>query len=85
MIERKKRKIRIGRVVSNRMQKTIEVAVQRLLRHPVYQKTIKKSSKLYAHDEKGECQIGDLVKVMETRPLSKLKRWRLLEIVEKAK
>jgi len=85
MIERKKRKIRIGRVVSNRMQKTIVVAVQRLLRHSVYQKTIKKSSKLYAHDEKGECQIGDLVKVMETRPLSKLKRWRLLEIIEKAK
>ena len=84
-MDRKKRKIRIGRVVSNRMQKTIVVAVQRLLRHPVYQKTIKKSSKLYAHDEKGECQIGDLVKVMETRPLSKLKRWRLLEIVEKAK
>ncbi|HEX9912294.1 MAG TPA: 30S ribosomal protein S17 [candidate division Zixibacteria bacterium] len=85
MIERKRRKIRIGRVVSNRMQKTIVVAVQRLLRHSVYQKTIKKSSKLYAHDEKGECQIGDLVKVMETRPLSKLKRWRLLEIIEKAK
>ncbi len=85
MMERKRRKIRIGRVVSNRMQKTIVVVVQRLLRHSVYQKTIKKSSKLYAHDEKGECQIGDLVKVMETRPLSKLKRWRLLEIVEKAK
>jgi small subunit ribosomal protein S17 len=85
MMDRKKRKIRIGRVVSNRMQKTIVIAVQRLLRHSVYQKTIKKSSKLYAHDEKGECQIGDLVKVMETRPLSKLKRWRLLEIVEKAK
>jgi len=75
----------MGRVVSNRMQKTIVVAVQRLLRHPVYQKTIKKTSKLYAHDEKGECQIGDLVKLIETRPLSKLKRWRLLEIVEKAK
>ncbi len=84
-MERKRRKIRIGRVVSNRMQKTIVVAVQRLLRHPVYQKTIKKTSKLYAHDEKGECQIGDLVKLIETRPLSKLKRWRLLEIVEKAK
>ena len=75
----------MGRVVSNRMQKTIVVAVQRLLRHPVYQKTIKKTSKLYAHDEKRECQIGDLVKLIETRPLSKLKRWRLLEIVEKAK
>jgi small subunit ribosomal protein S17 len=85
MAERRKRKVRIGKVVSNRMQKTIVVAVKRLLRHPVYQKTIKKTSKLYAHDEKNECQIGDLVKVMETRPLSKLKRWRLLKIVEKAK
>ncbi|MDP3024465.1 MAG: 30S ribosomal protein S17 [candidate division Zixibacteria bacterium] len=85
MAERKKRKVRIGKVVSNHMQKTIVVAVQRLLRHPVYQKTIKKTSKLYAHDEKNECQIGDLVKVMETRPLSKLKRWRLLKVVEKAK
>ena len=85
MAERKKRKVRIGKVVSNRMQKTIVVAVKRLLRHPVYQKTIKKTSKLYAHDEKNECQIGDLVKVMETRPLSRLKRWRLLKVVEKAK
>ena len=85
MSERKKRKIRIGRVISNRMQKTALIAVERLLRHPRYQKTIKRTSKLYAHDERGECQIGDLVKVMETRPLSKLKRWRVLEIVEKAK
>jgi len=85
MAERKKRKVRIGRVVSNRMQKTIVVAVKRSLRHPVYQKTIKRTSKLYAHDEKNECQIGDLVKVMETRPLSRLKRWRLLKVVEKAK
>jgi len=85
MAERKKRKVRIGRVVSNRMQKTIVVAVKRSLKHPVYQKTIKRTSKLYAHDEKNECQIGDLVKVMETRPLSRLKRWRLLKVVEKAK
>jgi small subunit ribosomal protein S17 len=85
MAERKKRKVRIGRVVSNRMQKTIVVAVKRSLRHPVYQKTIKRTSKLYAHDEKNECQIGDLVKVMETRPLSRLKRWRLLKVVEKTK
>jgi small subunit ribosomal protein S17 len=85
MAERKKRKIRIGRVVSNRMQKTIVVAVKRSLKHPVYQKTIKRTSKLYAHDEKNECQIGDLVQVMETRPLSRLKRWRLLKVVEKAK
>jgi small subunit ribosomal protein S17 len=85
MAERKKRKVRIGKVVSNRMQKTIVVAVKRSLRHPVYQKTIKRTSKLYAHDEKNECQIGDLVEVMETRPLSRLKRWRLLKVVEKAK
>jgi len=85
MTERKKRKVRIGRVVSNRMQKTTVVAVERLLRHPVYQKTIKKTSKLYVQDEKNECQIGDLVKVIETRPLSRLKRWRVLEILEKAK
>lgn len=85
MVERKKRKVRTGRVVSNRMQKTIVVAVKRSLKHPVYQKTIKRTSKLYAHDEKNECQIGDLVQVMETRPLSRLKRWRLLKVVEKAK
>ncbi len=85
MSERRKRKVRIGRVVSNRMQKTVVVAVERLLRHSTYQKTIKRTSKLYAHDEKNECQIGDRVKVMETRPLSKLKRWRVLEVVEKAK
>ena len=85
MAERKKRKVRIGRVVSNRMQKTIVVAVKRSLKHPVYGKTIKRTSKLYAHDEKNECQIGDLVQVMETRPLSRLKRWRLLKVVEKAK
>jgi len=85
MAERKKRKVRVGRVVSNRMQKTIVVAVKRSLKHPVYQKTIKRTSKLYAHDEKNECQIGDLVEVMETRPLSRLKRWRLLKVVEKAK
>jgi small subunit ribosomal protein S17 len=85
MAERKKRKVRIGKVVSNRMQKTIVVAVKRSLSHPVYQKTIKRTSKLYAHDEKNECQIGDLVEVMETRPLSRLKRWRLLKVVEKAK
>jgi len=85
MAERKKRKVRTGRVVSNRMQKTIVVAVKRSLRHPVYGKTIKRTSKLYAHDEKNECQIGDLVQVMETRPSSRLKRWRLLKVVEKAK
>ena len=67
------------------MQKTAVVAVERLLRHSTYQKTIKRTSKLYAHDEKNECQIGDRVKIMETRPLSRLKRWRVLEIIEKVK
>ncbi len=85
MAERRKRKVRVGTVVSNRMQKTIVVAVKRSFKHPVYQKTVKRTSRLYAHDEKNECRIGDTVKVMETRPLSRLKRWRLFSIVEKAK
>lgn len=67
------------------MQKTIVVAIDRLLRHPRYNRVIKRTSKLYAHDEKNQCQIGDKVKVMETRPLSKLKRWRVAEILKKAK
>jgi len=67
------------------MQKTIVVAIDRLLRHPRYNRVIKRTSKLYAHDEKDQCQIGDKVKVMETRPLSKLKRWRVVEVMEKAK
>ena len=67
------------------MQKTIVVAIDRLLRHPQYNRVIKRTSKLYAHDEKNQCQIGDKVKVMETKPLSKLKRWRLVEVLEKAK
>ncbi|HEX7402083.1 MAG TPA: 30S ribosomal protein S17, partial [candidate division Zixibacteria bacterium] len=77
-------KVREGMVVSNRMQKTIVVAVERHFRHPRYEKIIRRTSKLYAHDEKNECQIGDKVKVMETRPLSRLKRWRLVEVVKKA-
>ena len=84
-MERKKRKTKVGRVVSNKMQKTIVVAIDRLLRHPQYNRVIKRTSKLYAHDEKNQCQIGDKVKVMETKPLSKLKRWRLVEVLEKAK
>jgi len=80
---RNKRKVRIGRVVSSKMDKTIIVLVERLGRHPRYQKVMEKSSKFYAHDEKNECQIGDKVRIMETRPLSKLKRWRLVEILEK--
>jgi small subunit ribosomal protein S17 len=84
-VERNKRKVREGRVISNRMDKTIVVAVERLFRHPRYEKIIRRTSKLYAHDDKNECQIGDKVKVMETRPLSKLKRWRLLQVLEKAR
>jgi small subunit ribosomal protein S17 len=83
-VERNKRKVREGRVISNRMNKTIVVAVERYFRHPQYEKVIRRTSKLYAHDDKNECRIGDKVKVMETRPLSKLKRWRLWEILKKA-
>ena len=79
------RKTRIGKVVSNKMDKTITVAVERRLIHPVYKKFVKKTMTLKAHDEQNTCQEGDIVKVMETRPLSKTKRWRLVEIVEKAK
>ena len=84
-MERNKRKVREGWVVSNRMDKTIVVAVERRFRHPRYEKIIRRTSKLYAHDDKNECTIGDKVKVMESRPLSKLKRWRLVQVLEKAK
>lgn len=84
-MDRNKRKTRVGWVISNKMQKTIVVAIDRLLRHPQYNRVIKRTSKLYAHNEKNQCQIGDKVSVMETRPLSKLKRWRLVEVLEKAK
>jgi small subunit ribosomal protein S17 len=84
-VERNKRKTREGLVVSNRMNKTIVVAVERQFRHPRYEKIIRRTSKLYAHDDSNQCQIGDKVKVAETRPLSKLKRWRLVEVLEKAK
>ena len=79
------RKTRIGMVVSNKMDKTISVAIERKVAHPVYKKYFKKTTKLMAHDEKKECNIGDKVKIMETRPLSLKKRWRLVEIIEKAK
>jgi small subunit ribosomal protein S17 len=85
MEQRTLRKTRIGVVVSNKMQKTITVAIERRVSHPIYKKYFKKTTKLMAHDEKGECQIGDKVKIMETRPLSLKKRWRLVEVVEKAK
>jgi small subunit ribosomal protein S17 len=82
---RNSRKVIIGKVVSNKMQKTIVVSVERKVMHPKYGKFIKMTSKFKAHDEKDECGINDIVKVMETRPLSKDKRWRLVEIIEKAK
>ena len=79
------RKTRIGRVVSDKMDKTVVVAVQEHYRHPVYKKVMRSTYKLKAHDENNECRVGDKVLVMETRPLSKDKRWRIVEIVEKAK
>ena len=85
MEERNLRKTRTGIVTSDKMDKTITVAVERKVKHPIYGKFVKKTTKFHAHDEKGECTIGDVVKIMETRPLSKTKRWRLVEIVEKAK
>ena len=85
MEERNLRKTRIGIVVSDKMDKTITVAIQDHVRHPLYNKIVKKTYKLKAHDENNECKIGDKVKVMETRPLSKDKRWRLVEIMERAK
>ncbi|MDE7326428.1 MAG: 30S ribosomal protein S17 [Lachnospiraceae bacterium] len=85
MEERNLRKTRIGKVVSDKMDKTIVVAVVDNVKHPLYGKIVKRTYKLKAHDEKNECKMGDRVKVMETRPLSKDKRWRLVEIVEKAK
>jgi small subunit ribosomal protein S17 len=83
--ERNLRKTRTGKVVSDKMDKTITVAVEDHVKHPLYGKIVKKTYKLKAHDENNECKVGDTVKVMETRPLSKDKRWRLVEIVEKAK
>ena len=85
MEERNLRKTRTGKVVSDKMDKTIVVAVENHVKHPLYKKIVKKTYKLKAHDENNECHIGDIVKVMETRPLSKDKRWRLVEIMEKAK
>ena len=79
------RKTRIGTVVKNKMDKSILVAIERKVAHPLYKKYFKKTTKLMAHDEKNECGIGDVVKLMETRPLSKVKNWRVVEIVEKAK
>ena len=84
-MERNLRKTRTGKVVSDKMDKTIVVAIQDNIKHPLYGKIVKRTYKLKAHDENNECHTGDTVKVMETRPLSKDKRWRLVEIIEKAK
>ena len=85
MVERNLRKTRIGVVTSNKMTNNITVAVERKVKHPMYGKFLKKTTKFHAHDEKNECSIGDTVKIMESRPLSKTKRWRLVEVVEKVK
>jgi small subunit ribosomal protein S17 len=79
------RKIRTGEVTSNKMEKTITVSVVRQVKHPIYKKFVKKTMKLVAHDEKNECQEGDVVRIMETRPMSRKKRWRLMEVVERKK
>lgn len=83
--ERGQRKIRIGKVVSNKMTKSIVVAIERQVAHPIYKKYYRQTTKLMAHDEKQEAGIGDIVKIMEVRPLSKRKRWLLVEVIEKAK
>ena len=84
-MERNLRKTRTGKVISNKMDKTIVVAIEEHVKHPLYKKIVKDTYKLKAHDENNECGVGDTVVIMETRPLSKMKRWRLVEIVEKAK
>jgi small subunit ribosomal protein S17 len=84
-IKRNLRKERIGTVVSDKMQKSIVVTVERKVKHPIYGKFIKKTTRFMAHDENGDAHVGDKVRIMETRPISKLKRWRLIEVIEKAK
>lgn len=79
------RKARVGRVTSNKMDRTVVVTVQTTMRHPLYAKAVRRDKKLYAHDEANECRVGDIVRVLETRPLSKQKRWRVVEIVERAR
>ena len=82
--ERNRRKVQVGRVISDKMQKTITVQIERLSKHARYDKFIRLRTRLHAHDEKGEAKVGDLVEIMETRPLSKIKRWRLTRVIEKA-
>jgi small subunit ribosomal protein S17 len=84
-MERGNRKVRVGRVVSDKMDKTVVVAVETFVTHPLYKKHIKRTTKFKAHDENNECGVGDVVRIMETRPISKEKRWRVVDIVEKAK
>ena len=84
-MERNERKIRVGKVVSNKMDKTVVVAVERLVQHSLYSKSVRQTEKFKAHDENNESNIGDKVKIMETRPISKDKRWRVVEVVEKVK
>ncbi|TET70203.1 MAG: 30S ribosomal protein S17 [Candidatus Zixiibacteriota bacterium] len=84
-LKRGRRKERVGRVVSNKMDKTVVVAIERRMAHPIYKKVITRTTKLFAHDEENRSMVGDLVKVMETRPLSRNKRWRLVEVLEKAR
>lgn len=83
--KRNLRKVRVGKVVSDKMDKSITVNVERRVKHPIYGKFVKKTTKFVAHDEENQCGVGDTVRIMETRPLSKRKRWRLIEIIEKAK
>jgi small subunit ribosomal protein S17 len=83
--ERNERKIRVGKVVSDKMQKTVVVAVERLVSHPLYNKSVKQTDRFKAHDENNDSHVGDTVKIMETRPLSKDKRWRVVEVLERAK
>jgi len=85
MVDRKLRKTKTGSVTSDKMDKTITVAVERKVKHPIYGKFVKKTTKFHAHDQTNEAKPGDVVRIMETRPLSKTKRWRLVEIIEKAK
>jgi small subunit ribosomal protein S17 len=85
IVERGRRKVRVGRIVSDKMEKTAVVAVEEFVRHPIYGKAVKRTKKFKAHDENNECKIGDKVRIMETRPLSKDKRWRVAEIIARAK
>jgi len=84
MEERKPRKMLVGRVVSDKMDRSVTISIERTFQHPVYKKIVKKTSKIWAHDAENECRTGDKVKVMSTRPLSKLKRWRVVEIIKRA-